>query len=115
MKFILDAHIPPSLCNLFAEKGFTAIHTLNLPNKNQTSDKDIIKIASKQGLIVVTKDSDFYFSHLINKEPEKLLLIKTGNLSTKDLKNIFDNQFTQIIEVFKTHNLIEFHKDCLIY
>jgi len=35
------------------------MHTMNLPHKNESSDKEICKAAKKQGLIVITKDSDY--------------------------------------------------------
>ncbi|PIV62027.1 MAG: hypothetical protein COS14_03285 [Bacteroidetes bacterium CG02_land_8_20_14_3_00_31_25] len=115
MKFILDAHIPPSLCDIFKRNGYKAMHTMNLPHKNESSDKEICKAAKKQGLIVITKDSDFYYSHLLLNEPEKLLLLKTGNISTQKLKSVFLKYLPEITKAFKTHNLIELHKDCLIY
>ncbi len=38
MKFIVDAQLPKSLSDLLNSRGFDSIHTLDLPNKNSTSD-----------------------------------------------------------------------------
>jgi len=38
MKFIVDAHLSKKLSLFLNEKGFDSIHTLDLPNKNSTSD-----------------------------------------------------------------------------
>lgn len=42
---MLDAHIPPSLCFVFKEKGYEAIHTKQLPNQNESTDTEIATIA----------------------------------------------------------------------
>jgi len=76
MKFIIDAHLPPSLCDLFKEKGFDAIHTSHLAKKNATSDNQITELSMKEKRIVITKDSNFWDSFVLKKEPHKLVLVK---------------------------------------
>ncbi len=39
MKFIIDAQLPPSLKYLFRDKGFECIHSLDLEDKNFTTDR----------------------------------------------------------------------------
>jgi len=114
MKFLLDAHLPSSLVNIFNDKGYFTIHTLNLPNKNESSDNEITKYAVKKNLIIVTEDTDFYYSHITRNIPKKTLLIKTGNLSTKSLKKLVLYFFDDIVEGFKTKDIIELHQDNLI-
>ena len=115
MDFILDAHIPPSLCKMILERGHSAIHTKNLPDGNDTTDTEIRKIADKENKIVITKDTDFYHSHLILASPQKLLLVKTGNLRMEEFIKLFDKYLDVIVKTFETNNLIELHKDSLIY
>ncbi len=114
MKFLLDAHLPPSLVKIFSDKGYFTIHTLNLPNKNESSDTEITEYAVKNNFIVVTKDTDFYYSHLTQNIPEKILLIKTGNLGTKSLKKLILHFFDDMMEGFKVKNIIELHQDNII-
>jgi predicted nuclease of predicted toxin-antitoxin system len=59
MKFILDAHIQPSLQAFLIEKGFNTSHTKDLPLQNETDDMEIIKVSMQEQRILVTKDSDF--------------------------------------------------------
>ena len=59
MKFIVDAQLPPSLAKLLQEKGYDAIHTMDLPNQNDTPDEEINQLSLAQERIVITKDSDF--------------------------------------------------------
>jgi len=62
-----------------------AIHTLDLPGGNGTSDEEILSIAAKDSRIVIAKDSDFVTSFLLRRLPPKLLLISTGNIANSQL------------------------------
>ena len=66
MKFLIDAQIPRSLKQLFINKGYDCIHTPDLESGNDTTDKIINKISTEEKRIVITKDSDFYHSFIIN-------------------------------------------------
>ena len=59
MKFIVDVQLPKSLADFLSQKGHVALHTLELPEKNKTTDKQIIEISFKGNYIVITKDDDF--------------------------------------------------------
>jgi uncharacterized protein DUF5615 len=41
MKFVVDAHLPRRLCGVLASHGHEAVHTLDLPAGNATSDEAI--------------------------------------------------------------------------
>lgn len=49
VKFIVDAQLPQSLATLLKPKGADALHTLELPDKNRTEDRAIIKLAFEEG------------------------------------------------------------------
>ncbi len=57
--------------------------------------------------MVVTKDSDFLDSYLIKNQPNKLLLVKTGNIHNKQLFSLFDSNLSLIIEMLTRNNLVE--------
>jgi predicted nuclease of predicted toxin-antitoxin system len=107
MKFIVDAQLPKSLSNLLKYRGFDSIHTLDLPNKNSTSDKEITEIAINEKRIVITKDNDFLESFLLNSKPEKLIVVRTGNIPNPILLKIFDNNLELINSMILRSNLIE--------
>jgi len=77
VKFIVDAQLPVSLSKLLQNKGFDAIHTDDLPNKELTTDDEIRDISLNEGRIIITKDSDFLDSYYVKGIPEKLLLVTT--------------------------------------
>lgn len=107
MKFLLDAHLPRSLCALLAEHGHDAIHTLNLSAGNHTKDSVISQISVRDERVVVSKDSDFVYSHVLHGHPWKLLLIKTGNISGQDLRALFSRHLPTIEQALQTHTLVE--------
>lgn len=110
MKFIVDAQLPISLSNLFKSKGHDSIHTLELPDKNKTKDNFITSISIEEKRIVVTKDNDFLESYLINGRPQKLILVKTGNVANSELIAIFNNHLERITNIMEGNSLIEITK-----
>lgn len=114
MKFLVDAQLPPLLAVWLAEKGFDTLHTNDLPDREGTEDHYISEIADKENRIVITKDSDFYDSHLLQRKPAKLLLITTGNLKNRQLLDLFRRNSPEIIRLFSSYNLIELTNDEII-
>jgi predicted nuclease of predicted toxin-antitoxin system len=51
MRFLVDAHLPPSLCDL--------LHTIGLPAGNETTDRVINELSVTDQRIVISKDTDF--------------------------------------------------------
>ncbi|MEO6329403.1 MAG: DUF5615 family PIN-like protein [Ginsengibacter sp.] len=111
MKFLLDAQLPPSLKQLFTDNGYDCIHTLDLELGNDTPDKIINQISVSEQRILITKDSDFFDSFLIKKEPYKLIMVKLGNTSKKELIQFFNDQFSKLIEKIKVENMILLSKE----
>ncbi len=85
MRFLVDAHLPPGLCALLHAAGHDAVHTRQLPAQNRTPYQVINELSLLEQRVAVTKDSDFYHSHLLHGQPWKLLLIRTGNIRNRDL------------------------------
>ncbi len=107
MKFIVDAQLPKTLSEFLKYKGFDAIHTLDLPAKNETHDKEIVDFATLENRIVITKDIDFLASFLIISQPQKLILVRTGNITNTLLINLFSKNLNLIIDLLEQSNLVE--------
>ncbi len=56
---------------------------------------------------MITKDTDFYYSHLLHQRPWKLLLVRTGNIRTRELKELFGRQLAAMVQALETHSLVE--------
>jgi predicted nuclease of predicted toxin-antitoxin system len=106
MKFLVDAQLPPALCSLLRSAGHDALHTRELPTQNRTPDEIINDLSLKEQRVVVSKDTDFYYSHLLQHKPWKLLLVRTGNMSTRDLKRLFEAHLPAIVQLLQTNSLV---------
>jgi len=107
MKFIVDAQLPKSLADLLCDEGYDAIHTLDLPNQNNSSDIQIVDLSLKEDRVVITKDSDFLESFLVKAEPKKLILVKTGNIRNKELIAIFRKNLPVLVKMISRSDLLE--------
>lgn len=114
MKFLLDAQLPRRLARLLNELGHDAIHTLDLPNRNATSDADVIAAADRQDRIVVSKDDDFRVSLLLTGRPRRLLRVTTGNITNDDLIALVRNNLDAIDEAFVDASHVELSADHLV-
>ena len=63
MKCIVDAQLPPKLCEILTKLDLEAIHVDALPKGDETPDIEVTNYADEHELIVITKDFDFYHSH----------------------------------------------------
>jgi len=114
MKFIVDAQLPRKLSHFLNSKRYDCIHTLDLPRKNATSDSEINALSIKEKRIVISKDSDFYNSYLTKLEPYKLLQLSTGNITTKELIELFDKNLEMIMEEIAHNFVVEITRNSLI-
>jgi predicted nuclease of predicted toxin-antitoxin system len=107
VRFVVDAHLPRSLCYILDEAGYDSVHTSQLPMQNRTSDQVINDLSVAEQRVVITKDTDFYYSHLLYGRPYKLLLIRTGNLRARELVMLIQRQLPAIVEALESHTLVE--------
>ena len=113
MNFLVDAHLPPGLCIAFRAAGHDAIHTHQLPAQNRTSDEAINQVSEREQRVVVTKDADFYHSHLLHGKPRKLLLVRTGNIRTRDLQTLFRRHLPTILAALEQNSLVALDREAV--
>lgn len=107
MKFIVDAQLPRRLAAEILALGGDAVHTLDLPDRNATTDSAIIQLACERRAVVVSKDSDFVDRFLLKGEPPKLLFITTGNIPNNDLLSLIRSNWSTIQEMLEQGDFIE--------
>lgn len=107
MKFLVDAHLPPSLAAALGSAGHDTLHTRDLPAQNLTRDGIINEISLRDQRVVVSKDTDFFYSHILQGRPWKLLLVRTGNIRAAELRAIFSRHLSAILAALQTHTLVE--------
>jgi predicted nuclease of predicted toxin-antitoxin system len=94
--------------------GGQAVHTLELPDGNRTTDEQINDLADREQRVVVTKDADFVDSHLLQGRPPKLLLVSTGNISNRDLEALAVPLMPDIVREFQTHSFLELGRSGIV-
>ena len=114
MKFIVDAQLPKSLSRLLNEKGHDSIHTLELSNKNATDDLIINELSLKEKRVVISKDSDFYNRFFQKLEPHKLLYLTTGNITNKELLEIFEKNLDYIVAQLESNFVVRLNFTSII-
>lgn len=107
MKFLIDAQLPRRMANWLGTAGCDAIHTLDLPDGNRTTDEQIIECADREQRALVTKDADFVNSHLLHSRPAKLLLVSTGNISNQDLEQLVVPMIPDLVREFQVQSFLE--------
>ena len=115
MKFLVEAQLPQRLARHLREAGHEAIHTLDLPLGNRTSDALINDLSIRGLLVVVTKDADFVNSFILFRRPYKLLLISTGNIRNSDLESLFLSNLEKLVDGFDSFDYIELNQHALIF
>ncbi len=107
MKFFVDAQLPRRLAHEISALGGEAVHTLDLPAGNRTTDAELIRLAMREGRVMVTKDSDFVDSLLLRGEPAKLLFITTGNIPNADLIHLLRANWVPIQTMLNQGSFVE--------
>ena len=64
--------------------------------------------------MLVTKDGDFVDSFLLHRQPHKLLLVATGNISNRELEHVFRTNLVDIVAALEVHDFVELDRMSLI-
>ena len=97
MKLWLDAQLSPELAEWITEHfGYETVAVRDLGLRD-ASDVEIFKAAKQANVILVTKDSDF--SHLIQRlgAPPRVIWLRCGNTSNRELRRLFERSLHQAV------------------
>ncbi len=114
MKFLIDAQLPRRLANWLIQAGCDALHTLDLPNGNRTTDSQVIEVADREQRVVVTKDADFVNTHTLQGRPARLLLISTGNINNDELETLVTPLLLDLSREFQANAFLELGRTGII-
>ena len=101
MQFIIDENLPDNF-PLWNNPSFS--HVLKI--KEISSDSDIWQHALINNLIIVTKDTDFYFRFLSAQKSTKIVWLRVGNLRKKELQFFAERVWSKIKVLWETHSFI---------
>ena len=84
MKLLFDANLSFRLVEQLNDLYPDSIHVRKIALE-KSSDQDIWDYAHNNGYTVVTKDADFHEYTIVRGSPPKVIWIRRGNCSTKDI------------------------------
>ena len=84
MKLLLDQNLFFKLIPLISS-AFPGSRHIKEFNLTQQQDSQIWSFAAERGFTIVSKDSDFLHLALLRGHPPKVLYLRLGNCSTRDV------------------------------
>jgi len=96
MKILLDANISWKLINVLAPIFGECTHVDSIGLKVPAKDISIWNYALENGYTIITKDTDFLDLLELKGFPPKVVLIKTGNNSSRILADLIINAKSKI-------------------
>ena len=104
MKLLLfDENLSPRLVERLADIYPNSAHVSTI-GLESALDKDVWEYARQNDYMIVTKDADFSELSLLLSFPPKIIWIRKGNCSTKDIENLLRDSYTAISELSENPN-----------
>lgn len=101
MRFLVDVNLPKYF-SYFNSPDFLFIYDIN----SSATDTYIWDYALEHNLIIITKDTDFYTKFLLEKKSPKVIHIKLGNCSLKELHTYFESHWLSCLEHISNSNFV---------
>jgi predicted nuclease of predicted toxin-antitoxin system len=97
MKLLFDQNLPRSLVNRFEEAFPGSKHVVTLGLSTAT-DATLYEYARDQEYAIVSKDSDFRQLSFVLGAPPKVIWLRVGNSSVKELVEVFGKNVSRILD-----------------
>jgi predicted nuclease of predicted toxin-antitoxin system len=101
VRLLFDENLSEQLVDLLADLFPDSLHIRTLRGPG-ASDLTVWQLAADQGCILVTKDEDFQRLSISRGAPPKVIWIRLGNCTTKQLAELFRSRF-EVIDGFEAH------------
>ncbi len=98
MKLLFDHNLSPKLVFLLAELYPGSSHVASVA-LDKASDSDVWAYARASEFTIVTKDSDFNDLVLIRGFPPKVIWLRLGNCTTRQVADVLRTSF-EVVEEF---------------
>ncbi len=99
MKFLFDQNVSHRILQFLPDQ-FADSQTVKQVYLMNAPDKEVWDFAKRNGFIIVTQDSDFNDLNTLFGFPPKIIWIRTGNLSTKEIAEILRKYYTELQSFF---------------
>lgn len=97
MKMLFDENLSPKLVTALADVFPDSAHVDRIGLGGSTDD-DVWQYAKANGFTLVSKDSDFYDKSILYGHPPKIIWIKRGNCTNRQIQLLLRNKADMIDE-----------------
>ena len=87
MKLLFDQNLSHRLCDRLADLGVTLVHVRTV-GLEAADDARVWDHAGEHELTIVSKDADFNNRAFLYGPPPKVVWIRRGNCSTREIENL---------------------------
>ena len=95
MKLLFDENLSPKLPRLLADLFPDSLHVRDVGMK-ATDDPVVWDYAKENDLMIVSKDADMHDLSLVFGNPPKVIWLRLGNCSTRQVKELLRQDFDVI-------------------
>ena len=99
MKLLFDQNLSPKLIPVLTDVFPGSIHVQNV-NLDKAQDNEVWEYARNNNYVIVSKDIDFSERSLIYGFPPKIIWIRRGNCTTKQLEEILRSHFEDVKNLY---------------
>jgi predicted nuclease of predicted toxin-antitoxin system len=100
MKLLFDQNLTPNLVERLENLYPESIH-VSYQDLDRAPDIEIWEYAHKNNYLIVSKDSDFSELSIIHGFPPKIIWIRRGNCSTKEIEKLLKQNYHRIKELYQ--------------
>lgn len=106
MKFWIDAQLPPLLAAWLSAQFNVEAFALRALGLRDATDAEIFQAAQQQGVVLISKDSDFV--ELISRygPPPQLIWVTCGNVTNRQLQMVFTKTFATSLELLEAGQVV---------
>jgi predicted nuclease of predicted toxin-antitoxin system len=95
MKLLFDENLSHKLVRLLADLFPDSVHVRDVGLK-AADDPAVWEYAKKNGLMIVSKDSDMHQRSFVFGHPPKIIWLRLGNCSTADVEKLLRKNFPAV-------------------
>ena len=103
MKLLFDENLSPKLPNRLRDLFPDSLHVRDI-GMEATGDPIVWNHAKDNDLMIVSKDADMHDLSLVFGNPPKVIWLRLGNCSTKQVEDLLRRQFDTIQLFYEDEN-----------
>jgi len=104
LKLLFDQNISPRIVRHLEASSFSESTQVRYVGLEDAADGEIYEYAKLNGFTIVTFDSDFLDLNTIRGTPPKVIWLKTGNMTTKAIASLMENNLHTIRNFLNSDN-----------